>query len=99
LDGLTVKFGAFRLFWPVLNLADPGSTPDNADAAAALADHPHLTLIDSPIRRRKAFANATGQGLSVEVLSPRDAKACEEITALVRNAFAVVNHCMAMENT
>jgi len=82
----------------VLNLADPGATPDNTDAAAALADYPQLILVDSPVRRRKAFANATGQGLSVEELTPRDAKACEEIAALVRNAFTVHNHCTATEN-
>jgi chromosome partitioning protein len=50
----------------VLNAADPGVSSDNADAAAALADFPQLTLLDAPIRRRKAFANALGLGLSVE---------------------------------
>ena len=44
----------------VLNAADPGTSSDNADAAAALTDFPQLTLIDAPIRRRKAFANAVG---------------------------------------
>ena len=59
----------------------------NADAAAALADFPQLTLINAPIRRRKAFANAVGLGLSVDELTPRDAKACEELAALVLIAF------------
>lgn len=39
-----------------LNLADPGVSPDNADAAAAMTDFPVLTLVDAPIRRRKAGA-------------------------------------------
>ncbi len=88
-DGLTAL--------AVLNLADPGTTPDNIDAAAALTDHPQLALIAEPVRRRKAFANATGQGLSVDELNPRDPKACDEIAALVRNAFPLRYHCMATE--
>lgn len=71
----------------VLNAADPGASSDNADAAAALADFPQLVLLDAPIRRRKAFANAVGLGLSVEELTPRDPKACEELAALVSIEF------------
>lgn len=76
--------------YAVLNCADPGTaSSDNADAdaAAALADHPQLAHLDTPIRRRKAFANAVGQGLSVEEIAPRDPKACDELTALVRTLF------------
>jgi chromosome partitioning protein len=72
----------------VLNAADPGMSSDNTDAAAAVADFPQLTLLDAPIRRRKAFANAVGLGLSVEELTPRDPKACEELAALTSIVFA-----------
>lgn len=71
----------------VLNAADPGTSSDNAEAAAALADFPQLTLLDAPIRRRKAFANAVGMGLSVEELTPRDPKACDELAKLVFMVF------------
>ena len=72
----------------LLNCADPGTaSSDNADAAAALADHPQLLHLDAPIRRRKAFANAVGQGLAVEEVTPRDAKACNELTTLVNALF------------
>jgi len=71
----------------VLNAADPGASGDNAEAAAALADFPRLVLLDAPIRRRKAFANALGLGLSVAELTPRDAKACEELAALAFMVF------------
>ena len=71
----------------VLNAADPGRSSDNTDAMAALADFPQLTLLDTPIRRRKAFANALGLGLSVEELNPRDPKACEELSSLVLRVF------------
>ena len=73
----------------VLNAADPGSSSDNAEAAAALVDYPRITLIDTPLRRRKAFANAVGFGLSVEELIPRDPKACEELSQLARNVFSI----------
>jgi chromosome partitioning protein len=82
-DGLAV--------FAVLNAADPGSSTDNTDAAAALADYPQFTLLDAPIRRRKAFANATGLGLSVDELTPRDPKASEELCNLVRNAFSIAS--------
>jgi chromosome partitioning protein len=73
--------------YAVLNAADPGTSSDNTEAAAALTDFPQLTLLNTPIRRRKAFANAVGLGLSVEELTPRDPKACEELTALVLRVF------------
>jgi chromosome partitioning protein len=74
--------------YAVLNAADPGTSSDNIEAAAALADFPQLRLLDTPIRRRKAFANALGLGLSVEELAPRDPKACEELAALVSMVFS-----------
>jgi len=79
-DGLQV--------WAVLNAADPDTSGDNAEAAAALADFPRLALLDAPVRRRKAFANALGLGLAVSELTPRDAKACEELAALVSIVFS-----------
>jgi chromosome partitioning protein len=73
--------------YAVLNAADPGTSSDNTDAAAALADFPQLTLLDAPIRRRMGFANAVGLGLSIEELNPRDPKACDELSALTSILF------------
>ena len=74
----------------VLNLADPGETSvDNTEAAAAVTEVPQFTYLSTPIRRRKAFANAGGQGLSVQELVPRDPKACHELTMLVESAFNI----------
>jgi chromosome partitioning protein len=75
----------------VLNGADPGTSSDNTDAAAALADFPHLVLLDAPIRRRKAFANATGQGMSVDELASLDPKATGELAALYSKVISLVD--------
>jgi len=74
----------------VLNLADPGETSaDNADAAAAVSEVPQFGYLPTPIRRRKAFSNAGGAGLAVAELSPRDAKACTELDALIAYLFNI----------
>ena len=72
----------------VLNCADPGeASTDNADAAAAVAHLPQFEFLQTPIRRRKSFANAAGQGLSVLEAKPVDRKARDEISALVNVLF------------
>ncbi len=72
----------------VLNCADPGeASTDNADAAAAVAHLPQFEFLQTPIRRRKSFANAAGQGLSVLEAKPVDKKARDEISALVNVLF------------
>jgi chromosome partitioning protein len=74
--------------YAVLNCADPGeSSSDNAEAAAAVADVPQFEYLNTPIRRRKIFANAAGQGLSVLEINPRDKKASEELNSLVNALF------------
>ena len=70
--------------YAVLNCADPGqSSTDNEEAAAAVADFPQLEYLPTPIKRRKAFANATGSGLCVLEYKPADNKAQEEFKAFV----------------
>lgn len=72
----------------VLNCADPGEhSTDNADAAAAVADVPQFKYLITPLRRRKAFANAAGQGLSVLEIKPQDTKATDELKALLSALF------------
>lgn len=79
-DGLTC--------FAVMNLADPGErSSDNAEAAAAVAELEQFEYLDTPIRRRKAFSNASGAGLSVDEITPRDAKACGELHALQARIF------------
>ena len=74
--------------YAVLNCADPGeSSTDNAEAAAAVANVAQFEYLATPIRRRKSFANAAGQGLSVLEIKPADKKACNELNALVSALF------------
>lgn len=74
--------------YAILNCADSAaSSTDNADAAAAVADVPQFTYLDAPIRRRKAFANAAGSGMSVLEYKPADDKARSELTALLNALF------------
>jgi len=76
---------------PCLNRADPGISADNRDAASALTAFPQLRLLDNTVGDRKAFANATGLGLSVDELKPRDRKASDELASLIRNVFTVAD--------
>ncbi len=72
----------------ILNFADPGeSSIDNIEAAEAVADVPQFEYLNTPIRRRKAFANAAGQGLSVLEIKPGDKKAKDELNALINVLF------------
>jgi chromosome partitioning protein len=74
----------------VLNCADPGEySTDNIEAAAAVADVPQFEYLATPIRRRKAFANAAGAGLSVLEQRPADKKAVAEIEALIKALFNI----------
>lgn len=74
----------------VMNQADAGEhSTDNADAAAAVAEVSQFEYLPTPIRRRKAFSNAGGAGLSVTELTPRDPKAIAEINALTASLFNI----------
>ena len=79
-DGLRVK--------AVLNCADSGNrSKDNIEAAAAVGELERFEYLPTPLRRRKAFANAAGAGLSVLELTPPDRKAIAELNALVKIVF------------
>ena len=69
----------------VLNAADPAGT-DNDDAAAAIADLPTLTYLNTPIVRRKAIAEAAASGRSVIEVRGDD-KARGEMIAFVTAVF------------
>lgn len=74
--------------YAVMNQADPGqNSTDNADAAAAVSEVSQFIYLPTPIRRRKAFSNASGAGLAVSEMTPKDAKATAEMAALMSAIF------------
>lgn len=79
-DGLTA--------YALLNLAEPkASSTDNSEAAAAVAEFPQFEYLNTPLSRRKAFANAAGAGQSVMEIRPQDRKATAELQALISQLF------------
>ena len=78
----------------LINLADPGVSADNSDAAAALADFEALNVLNVQLVRRKAFAAAAAHGMGIDELSPGDPKALQELNALISMVF---NHQSNME--
>lgn len=66
----------------VLNFADAQGR-DNEESAELIKGLSDFTLLDTSIGRRKVFANAATFGRSVLDYQPRDAKAIEELQALV----------------
>ncbi len=74
--------------YAVLNGADPGeNSNDNLEAARAVMELSQFDYLPTPLRRRKAFANAAGSGLSVLELKPEDGKASDELNNLILHLF------------
>lgn len=71
----------------VLNRADP-SGHDNLAALEVAREIAGLRILNTRLGNRKAFRNATGQGLAVTEIRPRDAKAIAEITNLFQEILA-----------
>jgi len=67
----------------VLNAAD-AQGKDNTDAGEALQEVEGIILLPVIIGRRKAFPNAAAGGKAVTEHTPKDAKAAEELQALLK---------------
>ena len=76
----------------VINLADPGTSADNTDAASAVADFSALEVVAGQLVRRKAFAAAAAHGMGIDELSPGDPKATSELEALISMVYAHHSH-------
>ena len=70
----------------VLNAADAQGR-DNADAAEAIQEVEGITLLPVMIGRRKAFPNAAAGGKAVTEHTPKDAKATQELHALLQAVY------------
>ncbi|WP_434717205.1 AAA family ATPase (plasmid) [Paraburkholderia sp. A2RO-4L] len=64
---------------------------DNKEAAEAVHEYPGIKLLDVRVCDRKAFSNASGQGLHVEEMPKRDTRACAEIDRLRTALFAAMS--------
>ncbi len=73
----------------VLNAADPAGK-DNDDALEYIRAIPELEVLPIIIGRRKAFANATANGMAVTEYQPKDPKAIEELSNLIQALRAPV---------
>ena len=60
---------------------------DNQDALDILKQFSSIKVIPVVIGLRKAFSNATAEGLGIVELKPLDKKACTEIEALYRHIY------------
>ena len=65
-----------------------GVCGDRELAAEAVQDVPELQLLDTPLRQRKALANASSAGLHITELRPSDPKACHEVAAIVAAIYS-----------
>lgn len=63
----------------------------NEDTSEILIDeYSEIEFIDCPIKNRKIFRNASGQGLSVVEFKPKDQKAVDELKKLYETVFKTV---------
>jgi len=74
-----------------LNRADPRGS-DNDDAAEALREEEAFKYLDTPLVNRKAFSNASAQGMGVMELQPQDKKATTEFSTLFDTISNVGNN-------
>lgn len=72
--------------YTLLNCADAQGR-DNEDAAEVIKEVSGIMLLPTTIGRRKAFPNAAAIGRSVLEQTPKDAKAVEELRALLRALY------------
>jgi chromosome partitioning protein len=70
----------------VLNAAD-AQGHDNAEAQEVLRELQEIEALPCQLVRRKAYRNAAAQGRGVLDMTPKDPKAIEEMTALVRAVY------------
>jgi len=70
----------------VLNRAKPVGR-DNADTLAVIGEYADIELLPTPIGNRGIFSSAFGRGQSVAEYRPQNAKATQELAALLRAIY------------
>jgi chromosome partitioning protein len=70
-----------------LSRADVAGNQNDDTSEILIDDYPEIEFIDCPIKNRKVFRNASGQGLGVVEYKPKDQKAIDELKALYQTVF------------
>jgi chromosome partitioning protein len=73
-----------------LSRADVVGSQNNDTSEILNEDYEEITFIDSPIKNRKVFRNASSQGLAVVEVKPKDKKAIDELSKLYKTVFQTV---------
>ena len=91
MDGLVESARGFnpdlRALVVISRVSTNPSVSESKDTQEILGDFSHLALSGAVIRDRIAYRKAARDGLCVDELKPKDAKASEEIEALYREVF------------
>lgn len=70
-----------------LSRADVTGNQNDDTSEILIDDYPEIEFIDCPIKNRKVFRNASGQGLGVVEYKPKDQKAIDELKSLYQTVF------------
>jgi chromosome partitioning protein len=73
-----------------LSRADVTGKQNDDTSEILIDDYSEIEFIDCPIKNRKIFRNASGQGLSVVEFKPKDQKAVDELKKLYETVFKTV---------
>lgn len=84
IKAVNVKLECFA----VINQADSKGS-ENEDAEAVISKCPDLRCLPTPIGQRKAFANASADGLGISELKTPDKKALQEMKALYEAIYSL----------
>jgi chromosome partitioning protein len=92
MDGLVESAQGFnpslRALVVISRVSTNPSVSESRDTQEILADFAHLALSGVVVRDRIAYRKAARDGLCVDELKPKDAKASEEVEALYQEVFS-----------
>lgn len=70
-----------------LSRADASGNQNDDASEILIGEYPEIEFIDCPVKNRKVFRNASGQGLGVVEYKPKDPKAIDELNKLYQTVF------------
>lgn len=74
--------------WAFLNMAEPSlQSADNRVAVDIIREYEQFDYLSTKLIARKMFSNASGAGMGVSEMRPKDPKAVREMRALLASVF------------